>query len=219
MFKLSKVIDERSLGVVTRTLDSCDWQDGRLTAGWQARQVKRNEQISSDDPQLQSLRKIVTEALLQHPAFVMAARPKALVPPRFSRYTAGMTYGDHIDDPVILGYRTDLSLTLFLSDPDAYEGGELVIETASGTEAVKLPAGDAVLYPSTAIHRVDPVRSGMRLASTTWVRSLIRDTAEREILLDLDMARQALIQQNGSSRELDLISKSVANLIRRWADD
>ncbi|RCS21299.1 Fe2+-dependent dioxygenase, partial [Phyllobacterium salinisoli] len=200
-------------------LETSEWQDGRSTAGWKAREVKNNEQLPTEAQGLSALHSTITDALMRDPAFIMAARPKTILPPLFSHYGPGMAYGDHIDDPMIKGVRTDLSLTLFISEPDSYVGGELVIETTSGIEKVKFSAGDALLYPSTSLHRVDPVQSGSRLVAVTWIRSIIRDAGAREILLDLDLARQELFRQHGSSREFDLISKSVANLIRRWGED
>lgn len=219
MFQLSEVLNPSAIEEITSSLDTAPWQDGRITAGWQVRNAKNNEQVTAEAPGLGRLRDIVTDALMRHPAFMMAARPRYVMPALFSRYETGMTYGDHIDDPIMMGHRTDLSLTLFLTEPEDYDGGELVIETASGTEAVKLAPGDAVLYPSTSIHRVDPVRSGTRLVAVTWIRSFIRDAGAREILLDLDMTRQALFRQHGPTRECDLLAKTVANLIRRWGDD
>lgn len=219
MFRLKNVLSPDELIGVRKQLAGSSWSDGRLTAGWQAKDVKHNQQISTDDEGLSSLTETISAALNRHTEFQFAARPKQLVPPLFSRYTPGMAYGDHVDDPIIRGMRTDLSLTLFLSDPESYEGGELVIETPSGSEATKLSAGDAILYPSTMIHRVEAVRSGERLAAVTWVRSYIRDWHKREILLDLDIARREIMHRHGKSHELDLIAKATANLMRDWAED
>lgn len=219
MFRLKNVLSADELLSVRNLLDGASWADGRLTAGWQAKDVKNNLQISTEDTRLSSLTETVSAALNRHTVFQFAARPKQFVPPLFSRYMPGMAYGGHVDDPIIRGMRTDLSLTLFLSEPESYDGGELVIETPSGSEAVKLPAGDAILYPSTMIHRVEPVSSGERLVTVTWVRSLVRDWQKREILLDLDMARQEIMHRHGKSHELDLIAKAAANLMREWAED
>lgn len=219
MIRLNQILNNQVLIQIREYLGQSTWQDGKLTAGWQAKNIKNNEQISVNDPQLEHLQECVVSALKLDPSFMMAARPKHIIAPRFSRYSTAMSYGDHIDDPIILGSRTDLSLTLFLSAPEDYEGGELIIETNNGTEAVKLAAGDAILYPSTTIHRVAPVRSGNRFVAVIWIRSLIRHEYQREILLDLDIARQFLFNQHGSSSELNLITKSIANLTRCWAED
>ncbi|WP_349963437.1 Fe2+-dependent dioxygenase [Rhizobium sp. ZPR3] len=219
MFRLKNVLSADELVSIGNLLDGASWSDGRLTAGWQAKDVKNNLQISAEDAKLSSLTEIVSAALNRHTVFQFAARPKLFVPPLFSRYVPGMAYGDHVDDPIIRGMRTDLSLTLFLSEPESYDGGELVIETPSGSEAIKLPPGEAILYPSTMIHRVEAVTNGERLVAVTWVRSLVRDWHKREILLDLDMARQEIMHRHGKSHELDLIAKAAANLMREWADD
>jgi PKHD-type hydroxylase len=219
VFRLDKVLDAQALGVLNEYLASAPWDDGRRTAGWQARSVKNNEQVHPEAAELPMMRGLVVDALMEHAVFEMAARPKTVVPPRFSRYVEGMAYGNHVDSPMIHGLRTDMSVSVFLSDPDSYEGGELIIETSNGTEAIKLPAGDAVLYPASAVHRVDPVRAGTRLVAVTWVRSYVRDSAARDILLDLDVARRSLFKRHGPSPEADLLSKSLANLLRRWTDD
>ena len=146
-------------------------------------------------------------------------RPKALSPLLFSRYEKGMHYGSHVDDALMDGMRTDVSFTLFLSDPKSYDGGELVIESASGEETFKLAAGSLVAYPATSLHRVGDVTRGTRLAAVGWARSFIRDAARRELLFDLDTARRQMFAREGKSAEFDLVSKSLANLMRMWAED
>jgi len=165
------------------------------------------------------VRKLVEERILAHDVFALAVRPKALTPILFSRYEPGMRYGSHVDDPLMQGLRTDVSFTLFLSDPESYDGGELVIEGASGEDAVKLVAGSLIAYQSTALHRVAEVTRGERLAAVGWARSYVRDGAQRELLFELDTARQQLFAREGKSAEYDLVSKSLANLMRMWADD
>ena len=192
--------------------------DGRATAGWHARLVKANEQLSAGDPRNAELAEKVRRAIQAHGLFELAARPKTVRPVTFSRYAPGMAYGSHVDDAVMGGVRTDVSFTLFLSDPAGYEGGELVIETTGGEQAIKLEAGSMVVYPSGALHRVEPVTGGMRLAAIGWAQSLVRDPARREILFDLDTARRSLFQQSGKTAEFDLLSKSVSNLLRLWAE-
>ena len=137
----------------------------------------------------------------------------------FSAYEPGMRYGSHVDDALMQGMRTDVSFTLFLSDPDSYDGGELVIESASGEDAMKLPAGSLVAYPSTALHHVAAVTRGTRLAAVGWARSYVRDGAQREMLFDLDTARRQIFAEGGKTPEYDLVSKSLANLLRMWVED
>ena len=146
-------------------------------------------------------------------------RPKALTPLMFSRYEKGMQYGSHVDDALMQGMRVDVAFTLFLSDPESYRGGELIIESAAGGDGVKLPAGSLIAYPATSLHRVADVTRGERLAAVGWARSFIRDPAQRELLFDLDTARRTLFAREGKSAEFDLLSKSLANLVRMWADD
>ncbi|HYD98246.1 MAG TPA: Fe2+-dependent dioxygenase [Alphaproteobacteria bacterium] len=206
------------LAALRAGLAACRFVDGRATAGWHAATVKANTQVAGDDPGLAALRGMVERALAESALFQLAVRPKALTPPLFSRYGAGMAYGSHVDDALMGGLRTDVSFTLFLSEPDAYEGGELVIETTAGEQAFKLAAGSLVLYPSTTLHRVAPVGGGMRDVAVGWAQSLVRDPARRELLFELDTARRGLFAREGKSAEFDLISKSLANLLRMWAE-
>ena len=164
------------------------------------------------------MKALIERKLAANALFQMAARPARLTPILFARYEPGMTYGAHVDDPLMHGTRTDLSWTLWLDDPDSYEGGELVIESAAGETPVKGPAGSIHLYPSTTLHRVDPVRSGTRRVAVGWVQSRVRQAERREILFDLDTARRGLFEREGKTREFDLLSKSFANLLRMWAD-
>lgn len=162
---------------------------------------------------------MLTERLLAHPLFQMAVRPKVLSPLLLSRYEPGRAYGRHVDDTLMNGMRSDVSFTLFLSEAASYRGGELVIETTVGEQEIKLEAGSLVLYPSTTLHRVEPVQEGVRLAAVGWARSFVRSAAQREILFDLETARRRLFERSGKSEEFDLLSKSTANLLRLWADD
>lgn len=220
---IADVLMADELAIVRDQLDSATFVDGKLTAGWHARLVKHNTQVQEDESdRLSKLQTLVQGAVDRHPLFQMAARPKALRSPLFSRYESGMSYGTHVDNALmgsgVERIRSDLSLTLFLSDPTTYSGGELVIEGTQGEQAFKLPAGSMVLYPSSTLHRVEKVTEGVRLAAVTWVQSFIRDGSDREILFDLDTARQLLFQKFGKTPELDLISKSHANLMRKWLD-
>ncbi len=202
-----------------KVLAGAEFADGKATAGWHARLVKNNLQASSRDASVVKLRDTLAEKIASNPVFRLLARPKALTPLILSRYEPGMAYGSHVDDALMNGVRTDVSFTLFLSDPDTYEGGALVIETSGGEEDVKLPAGSLVAYPSTTLHRVAEVSKGARLAAVGWARSFIRDPAQRELLFDLETARQSLFKQHGKTAEFDLLSKSGANLLRMWAED
>jgi PKHD-type hydroxylase len=215
---IGAVLSSEDLQLVHDTLARARFIDGRETAGYAARAVKDNRQAASDRS-LETLRKLVTERIQASDLFRMAVRPKALTPLMFSRYEPGMRYGVHVDDALMHGMRTDVSFTLFLGDPDSYDGGELVIEGAAGEDAVKLDAGSLVAYPAGSLHRVNEVTRGARLAAVGWARSLIRDPAQRELLFDLDTARQRLYAREGKSADFDLLSKSSANLLRMWAED
>jgi PKHD-type hydroxylase len=204
---------------VRSVLKGAHFIDGRATAGFAAQSVKNNRQAEGSDRSLTTIRKLVAERILGNDVFRLAVRPKALTPLLFSRYEQGMHYGSHVDDAVMEGMRTDVSFTLFLSDPDSYEGGELTIESASGEDAFKLAAGSLVAYSATSLHRVADVRRGARLAAVGWARSFVRDPAQRELLFDLDTARRQLFARDGNSAEFDLISKSFANLMRMWVED
>jgi PKHD-type hydroxylase len=218
-FVISDVLDNDAIADARAVLAKAAFADGRATAGWHAKLVKKNLQASASDQKVVKLREALAEKILANPLFRLAARPKALTPLILSRYEPGMEYGSHVDDALMNGMRTDVSFTLFLSDPDTYDGGALVIETTGGEEDVKLPAGSMVAYASTTLHRVAPVSRGARLAAVGWARSFIRDPARREMLFDLDTARQSLFRQHGKTAEFDLLSKTSANLLRMWAED
>ncbi len=215
---IAEVLSQDDVNAVRAGLASATFIDGKATAGWSARLVKSNLQAQQSDA-VESLRALLKERLTEHPVFALATRPKAIVGPQFSRYQPGHSYGTHVDDALIAGVRTDVSFTLFLSDPESYEGGELVIDTASGEEAFKLPAGGLLTYPATSLHRVAPVAQGERLAAAGWVRSLVRDAGRRELLFDLETARRRLFDREGKSAEADLLAKCAANLMRMWCDD
>jgi PKHD-type hydroxylase len=215
------VLQPEELSTLLEALSHAEFQDGRTTAGWNARTVKNNQQMVPGSAQGKDLQTIIVKALQRNVQFQMAVRPKIMRPLMFNRYTDGMAYGAHMDDP-IMGtqpmLRADMSLTLFLCDPASYDGGELVIEQLGGSHRFKLPLNHMVVYPSTTLHHVTPVTRGVRLAAVTWVQSLIRDPAKRELLHDLDTAHRALFAQQGKTRELDLITKSLTNLVRLWAE-
>jgi len=194
------------------------FSDGRASAGWAAMHVKSNLQ-ACDGPETSRLRSLIATRLEEHPVFALAARPKLIVGPLFSRYRPGHAYGAHVDDALIGGVRTDISFTVFLSAPEHYGGGELIIDSAAGEEAFKLAAGSAVVYPATTLHRVAPVSRGERLAAAGWVRSLVRDPLRRELLFDLETARRRLFDMHGKTAEGDLLAKCASNLMRLWCED
>ena len=220
MILLEGVLAAEDVARVARGLDAGPWVDGKATAGADARTVKRNRQAAGDDPEVAALGAFVTAALRRHPLFDLAARPKRISRLLFSRYEDGETYGAHTDD-ALMGdppLRSDIAFTLFLADPATYEGGALTVTTALGDQAIKLAAGDAVLYPAGTVHRVAPVTSGVRLACVGWVQSLVRDPARREVLFDLATARSHCATANAPREALLLLDKTQSNLLRMWAD-
>lgn len=215
---IADILTDSELVELRSSLAESRFVDGRETAGWSAALVKLNEQAADDISIERQATDIVTK-LQNHIIFRIAAYPKRFIKTVFSRYRPGMAYGSHVDNGIMDGERTDISFTLFLSDPETYDGGELILETASGDEMIKLPAGSLFTYPSTTLHRVAEVRHGERLALVGWVRSYIRDASKRELLFDLETARRLLFDREGKTPEFDLLSKSSANLLRMWVDD
>lgn len=215
---IADILSVADIETLRAGLANVTFVDGKTTAGWSARLVKSNLQADAGE-EVERLRALVEARLLAHPVFALATRPKAILGPLFSRYRPGHAYGAHVDDALIAGQRTDVAFTLFLADPDAYEGGELVIDTASGEEAFKLPPGSIVTYPATTLHRVAPVTQGERMVAAGWVRSYVRDPSHRELLFDLETARRRLFDREGKTAEGDLLAKCAANLMRQWCDD
>jgi PKHD-type hydroxylase len=217
---IGEILTAQELEAIKAQLATAEFIDGKATAGWHARLVKNNTQLHQQSPALAIVREIIDEALQRHSLFQIAIRPKLVRPVTISRYEVGMSYGTHTDNALMRNplMRSDVSMTLFLSEPQAYEGGELVIESTQGEEGFKLAAGAAIVYPSSTLHRVEAVTQGTRLAAITWVQSLIRDPQQREILFDLETARQALFEASGKTPAFDLISKSHANLMRQWME-
>lgn len=204
-------------------LEGAAWRDGAATAGTLARGAKANQQLDDRDPAAIGLGELILQRLRPHPLFVSAALPSRIFPPRFNRYADGGTYGAHVDSALMRApsgetLRSDLSATLFLSDPDEYEGGELEIEGQFGAQAVKLKAGDLVLYPSSSLHRVTPVISGARIAAFFWIESVVADEGARALLFDLDQAIQGVTSQVPPDDEhLLRLTGVYHNLLRRWA--
>jgi PKHD-type hydroxylase len=214
--------DERQQ--VRDLIDAGQWQDGRKTAGAQAAQTKNNQQLAVGEPGTQAAQAIVLGALARHPLFLSAALPRRIFPPQFNRYGgASNHYGNHVDGAVMTvqatgeRVRSDVSCTLFLCEPDSYEGGDLVIEDTYGSQRIKLPAGDMVIYPSTSVHRVEPVTQGHRMASFFWVESMVRSDEQRRLLYDFDMALMSLRSELGEAPACVRMAGTYHNLLRMWA--
>jgi PKHD-type hydroxylase len=192
------------------------WIDGASTAGWHARDLKRNHQLDGASPLHQQLSARLEEVLTAQPLVQAAAFPRRIHGLLFSRSGAGEGYGRHVDNAWMRGGRSDLSFSLFLSEPETYAGGALVLETPAGEESFRLPAGHALVYPSTLLHRVEPVTAGERLVAVGWIESRIRHADQRELLFELDTARRTLFARHGKDEIFDLVSRSYSNLLRRW---
>ena len=225
LLHIPEVLTAEQAAHCRRRLEAADWVDGRGTAGHLSHGVKDNRQLRFDNPVAAELGEMITRRLESHPLFMSAALPSKIVPPLFNRYAEGQRYGDHVDGAIrpIDGtphrVRTDLSATLFLSEPGDYDGGDLVIEEPIGARRLRLPAGHLLLYPASSIHRIEPVMRGVRLASFFWVQSLVRDDADRAVLLELDSTLRTLPRETEPERRALLSLTNVYhNLLRRWAD-
>ncbi|KRA56149.1 PKHD-type hydroxylase [Caulobacter sp. Root655] len=225
MIQIPDVLTPDEVAHCRAVLDAADWIDGNATSGFQAAMAKNNQQLSQDGAAAREVGAIITQALQANPLFVSAALPRAILPPLFNRYGVGMGFGDHVDNAIRrdpstgLPLRTDLSATLFLSDPDDYDGGELVVEDAFGSHIVKLPAGGLILYPASSLHHVTQVTRGVRTASFFWIQSLVRDDARRALLLDIDVAIQRLSGAVGAVDPSVLsLTGTYHNLLRMWAE-
>jgi PKHD-type hydroxylase len=225
LLKIAQILDASGVARARELLAAAPWADGRTTAGCQAAQVKNNEQLQPGSPQHRELQALVLQALEKHPLFFSATLPKRVLPPLFNRYAgASNAYGSHVDQAVryVPGsaqrVRTDISCTLFLTDPADYDGGELAIATTFGEQRVKLAAGDLVVYPGTSVHRVEPVTRGERLASFFWIESMVRTDEQRRLLYEMDMSLMALRGERGESPELVQLTGTYHNLLRMWAD-
>ncbi|MEQ6250217.1 Fe2+-dependent dioxygenase [Sulfitobacter sp. HNIBRBA3233] len=225
LITIPSILTKEDVQNVRAHLDAADWESGSNTAGPQSLEVKRNQQLPPASDTAQTLGKFILQKLTANPLFLSAALPARILPPMFNRYDEAETFGAHIDNAIRVNpltqerLRTDLSMTLFLSEPEAYEGGELVIEDHYGAQTVKLPAGDMILYPSTSLHEVTPVTSGTRVSSFFWLQSMIRSDAHRTILFDLDQSIQALSTSIGANDpETVRLTGIYHNLIRIWAE-
>ena len=218
----SNVLTADELSAVRSDLGGASFADGASTAGWSAREVKKNLQVTASSDSQARMVGIVDSAFLRNPLLQAALLPAAMTQVMFNRYDVGMQYGPHVDAPVMghmgSAIRTDVAITVFLSDPETYVGGELVMDSNGAECAFKLEAGAAIAYPANTLHRVNPVSQGARYAAIIWVQSQIRDAAKRELLWDLETAKRQTFAREGKSRTFDAISKSHANLLRMWAD-
>ncbi|HEY9028501.1 MAG TPA: Fe2+-dependent dioxygenase [Burkholderiaceae bacterium] len=225
LLKIPQILDAAGVARARELLAAAPWTDGRTTAGRQAAQVKNNEQLQPGSEQHRELQALVLQALEKHPVFFSATLPKRVLPPLFNRYAgASNAYGSHVDQAVrylpggVQRVRTDISCTLFFSNPADYDGGELVIEHAFGEQRVKLAAGDMVVYPGTSVHRVEPVTRGERLASFFWIESMVRADEQRRLLYAMDMSLMKLRGELGETPELVQLTGTYHNLLRMWAD-
>ena len=223
LLHVPEILTRDELARLRGALAAADWSDGRETVGTLGAKVKHNEQLPDASPLRAELGRIVLAALARNPLYFAAALPLKTLPPRFNRYTGGGEYGFHVDGAVMsLSHgdqlRSDVSCTLFLCNPDEYDGGELIISDTYGEHEVKLPAGDLILYPSSSLHRVTPVTRGARVASFFWVQSMIRDDSSRRLLFQLDASIQQLRNSGADEGAVLQLTGIYHNLLRRWAD-
>lgn len=224
LLQIPDVLTAEQVAHARQMLDTANWIDGRVTAGQQSAQVKDNMQLPEDHPVARELGEMILEALQRNALFISAALPLRVFPPLFNRYCGGQSFGNHVDNAIRqisgthLMIRTDLSATLFLGEPEEYDGGELVVEDTYGVHSVKLPSGHMVLYPSTSLHHVRPVTRGTRVASFFWIQSMLRDDGDRTLLFDLDTAIQRLTVDMADHPAAVQLTAVYHNLLRRWAD-
>ena len=222
LLKIPRLLNAAQLDKVHQVLAEAEFVDGRLTAGFAAAKVKHNQEMRQDPERLKLLIRILMSSLGHNEAFRFGALPHRVADPIFARYQPGMTYGDHVDDP-IMGttgprFRSDVSMTVFLNPPEAYDGGELVIRGTFGEQRVKGEAGDAVVYPSSSLHHVAEVTRGERLVALTWIQSYVRDPARRELLYELNLAREHLLKQEPGAEHTGYLDRSYNNLVRMWSE-
>lgn len=228
LLHIPNVLTAEQLAQARQLLDNADWADGRGTAGYQSAQAKRNLQLPDSAPTARAIGSAILDALGRNDTFFAAALPRRVFPPLFNCYQSGQDFGYHVDNAIRFDHlsnpqqpqpvRTDLSATLFLSEPDEYDGGELEIEDTYGNQRVKLPAGHMVLYPGTSLHRVTPVTRGARVASFFWIQSMVRDDAQRRLLWEQDMAIRRLTADHPGHPSLISLTGVYHNLLRQWAE-
>ncbi|MDB6060482.1 MAG: oxidoreductase, 2OG-Fe(II) oxygenase family [Verrucomicrobiaceae bacterium] len=224
LLHIPEVLGAAEIDELRQTLIAAEWSDGAATSGAQAIKRKQNKQLAANSAVGKQLGELVSTALQRHPLLISAALPKQILPPLFNRYEGGGHYDNHVDNAIQrdpnrqTDVRTDVSITLFINAPEDYDGGELVVEDMYGTHEVKLPAGDAIIYPSTSLHRVEPVTKGTRMAAVTWAQSMVRDDWQRSMLFNLDMTIVQLRQKLGDSAEIVALTSHYHNLLRQWAE-
>ncbi|MEZ5945887.1 MAG: Fe2+-dependent dioxygenase [Hyphomonas sp.] len=222
---IPQVLTKQQVKDIRKLIDAAEWVDGKVTAGIQSAEAKRNTQLPEESPAARTAQQLVSVAIGNNPLFLSAALPQKVFPPLFNRYVVGDSFGAHVDNAIRSvknsseRIRTDLSCTLFLTEPEDYDGGELVIETQFGVQEVKLEAGDMVLYPSTSLHSVSEITRGARISSFFWLQSMVRDEGERTLLFDLDQSIQRLAaERSHKDSEVIRLTGIYHNLIRRWAE-
>ncbi|HEY1152874.1 MAG TPA: Fe2+-dependent dioxygenase [Pseudolabrys sp.] len=222
MVHIPAVLTPEQVARCREVMEKAAWVDGNVTSGHQAAKAKNNLQLPESAPEARELSNMVMEALGRSPLFMSAVLPKQVFPPLFNRYDAGMTFGNHVDNAVRSGngvrIRTDVSSTLFISSPEDYDGGELIVEDTYGAHSVKLPAGDMIVYPATSLHRVTPITRGSRICSFFWTQSMIRDEAQRGLLFDLDMSIIRLAGDHPQHKSVVSLTAVYHNLLRQWAE-
>ncbi len=223
LLRLPAVLAPDQLRGVQELLARGRFIEGKLSAGAAAKRVKNNLELASDAAELERLNALVMTSLVRHPGYRSGALAVRVAAPYYARYTPGMQYGDHVDDPIMgvadgMPYRSDIAVTIFLNPPEAYDGGELVVRTTFGEQSVKFAAGDGVLYPASSLHHVNPVTRGERLVAVTWVQSLVRDPAKRELLYELNLAREQLLARAPESDESKRVNTAYVNLVRMWGE-
>lgn len=222
LVEIPNVLDAAKLANIRAMLEKVTFIDGKHSAGLAAERVKNNQEMQQGTQQAEYLDHLLMGSLAENSLFRSGALPYRVAQPVFARYAPGMRYGDHVDDPIMgtgpAKFRTDVSITVFLNEPEEYEGGELVINTTYGEKTVKLAAGSAVMYPSASVHRVAEVTGGERLAAIVWLQSMVRDAAQRELLFELDQARNTLLLDSPDSPTTKQIDRSYANLLRMWGE-
>ena len=219
---IPEVLNNEDIGVIQDLMATANFHEGSASAGAEAKRVKNNHEMFISDTELQRLNNLVMGKLIKNPTYIDAAFAAKIAAPYYAKYSKGMSYGNHVDDPVMgpanQRYRSDIAITIFLNSPEAYEGGELIINTPFGEQKVKLNAGDAVLYPSSSTHRVAEVTKGERLVAVTWLQSMVRDPSKRELLYNLHQAREDLLKNSPASETTERVSNSYVNLVRMWSD-
>ncbi len=220
MIKITNLLNEPQISKLKEILAGATFVDGKLNVGKVAKKVKENEEIQQEPEIMQRLQRIIMSSIAHNSEFRNAALPNKLADFIFARYQPGMRYGDHVDDPIMGGgkLRTDVSMTIFLNEPEEYVGGELTITTSFGEQKVKLKAGDAVLYPSSSTHRVAEVTKGERLVALTWIQSFVKDSTKRDLLYEMNLVREYLLGNNSEDEYSKIIDRSYVNLLRMWAD-